>query len=364
MKVLICNFESLRTPSGVASYAIKLLHHSPSLEALTTRNLFRTPLEARETNLGAITRFNEIFWITPAKIQLLNRRIRESDLIHMNPFNFSELILFLFAKIHRKRCIATMHSNINFHFLSPVVGLEIVRLIVVFHIALLLSDRIVFLTGAHHENYRKYSLLKSAFRKKSLIIPNAIESQRILGLKKHSEGRLSCIFVGRFEKRKGIDDVLRLAKELQEEEIEFLLVGYGPIQNQESLSKNIKMVGRVPNEDLFPYYDRCQILFFPSYTEAFGITILEAMARGLVLLISDIPGIREFVQEGRNGYLFPPGDLHKMRELLLYLKNNPAEIERISRNNLADVQQFTVEKQAAKYLDLYRSVLSHDQGHL
>ena len=157
---------------------------------------------------------------------------------------------------------------------------------------------------------------------------------------------------------------MRLAKELQEEEIEFLLVGYGPLQNPEGISKNVTMVGRVPNEDLFHHYDRCQILFFPSYTEAFGITILEAMARGLVLLVSDIPGIREFVQEGRNGYLFPPGDVKKMKELFLYLKDNPGDIERISRNNLTDVQQFTVEKQAKKYLDLYRNVLNHDQGPL
>ena len=119
MKVLICNFEALRTPSGVASYAIKLLRYLPFLEALTTRNLFRAPLEERETNLEAITRFNEILWMTPGKIRLLNRKIREADLIHLNPFNFSELILFLLAKIHRKPCIATMHSNIDFHFSVP-----------------------------------------------------------------------------------------------------------------------------------------------------------------------------------------------------------------------------------------------------
>ena len=138
MKVLICNFESLKTPSGVASFAIKLLRHLPCLEALTTRNVFKTPIEERETNLEAKTRFNEIFWMAPAKIRLLNRKIRESDLIHLNPFNFSELILFFFAKIHGKKCIATMHSNINFHFLTPIVGLEIARLIIVYNIVLLL----------------------------------------------------------------------------------------------------------------------------------------------------------------------------------------------------------------------------------
>ncbi len=65
MKVLICNFESLKTPSGVASFAIKLLRHLPFLEALTTRNAFKTPLEERETNLEAKTRYNEILWMKP-----------------------------------------------------------------------------------------------------------------------------------------------------------------------------------------------------------------------------------------------------------------------------------------------------------
>jgi glycosyltransferase involved in cell wall biosynthesis len=363
MKVLICNFESLQTPSGVASFAIKLLRHLPCLEALTTRNLFRTPLEVGETSLEAKTRFNEILWIAPAKLRLLYRKVGESDLIHLNPFNFSELVLFLFAKIHRKKCIATMHSNINFHFPSLVVVLEICRLIIVFHIILLLTDHIVFLTGAHYENYRKYSIWKNLLRNKSSIIPNAIESRRILGHKQQNQGPLSCIFVGRFEKRKGIYDLLTVAEQLREESIDFLLVGYGAIQRQEKIIKNVRMIGRVPNEELFSHYDRCKVLFFPSYTEAFGITLLEAMARGLVLLISDIPGIREFVQEGRNGYLFPPGDIEQMKERLLYLKHHPEEIERISRNNLSDVHRFTVERQAEKYLDIYRNVLNYDQGH-
>ena len=361
MKVLICNFESLQTPSGVASFALKLLRHLPCLETLTTRNIFKTPLEQREVNLDARTRYNEIFWLKPSKFLLMNRKIRESNLIHLNPFNFSELILQILSKMHRKKCIATMHSNINFHFMNSIIALEMMRLIIVYNVTLLMVDRIVFLTQAHHENYRKYSFFKNCFIQKAVIIPNAIESERILTQKKAStKSPLTCIFVGRFERRKGIDDVLEIAERLQQEEIEFLLVGYGPLKHSQKIPRNVKIIGCVSNQYLFGYYDQCQILFFPSYTEAFGITILEGMARGLVLLISDIPGIREFVQEGRNGYLFPPGAIEKMKEHLLFLKNNPQEIVRISGNNLEDAQQFTVEKQAKKYIDVYRDVLSHD----
>ena len=364
MKVLICNFESLRTPSGVASFATKLLRHLPCLEALTIRNTFETPLEEREFNLEAKTRCNEIIWMTPARFLLMYRKIRESDLIHLNPFNFTELIPLFIAKIHGKKCIATMHSNINYHFPTYIIALEMTRLIIVYNIMLWMADRIVFLTCEHHENYRKFSLLRNCFRKKAVIIPNAIESERILTEREAvPKTPLTCIFVGRFERRKGIYDLLALAEQLQGEKIHFLLVGFGPLQPQKPL-KNVTIVGRVSSEDLFDYYDKSHILLMPSYSEAFCITILEALARGLVVLAWDIPGMRKKIEEERNGYLFPPGDIEKMKERLLFLKDNPQEINRISRNNLEDVQQFTVEKQANKYLEVYRNVLSHDQGHL
>jgi glycosyltransferase involved in cell wall biosynthesis len=364
MKILICNFESLRTPSGVASYAIKLLRYLPRMEALTTRNTFQTPLEERESNLEAKTRYNEIFWMKPARIALMNRKIRESGLIHLNPFNFTELILLFLAKLHGKKCIATMHSNINAHFLTPILALEMTRLIIVYNMMLVMADKIVFLSRAHYENYRKYSMLKNAFKSKAVIIPNAIEASRILTEKKPvPDTPLTCIFVGRFERRKGIYDLLSLAKQLLGENIHFLIVGFGPLQPQKPL-KNVTIVGKVDNENLFDYYDKSHVLLMPSYSEAFCITILEALARGLVIMASDIPGMREKIVPNRNGFLFPLSNIEKMKEQLLYLKDNPEEIKRIARNNLEDVQRFTVASQAKKYLELYRNVLGHDQNPL
>ena len=89
----------------------------------------------------------------------------------------------------------------------------------------------------------------------------------------------------------------------------------------------------------------------------FPVVIQEAMARGLVILVSDIPGMREIVKDGRNGYLFPPGDVENMKELIIYLKNNPKEIERISNNNLKDIWKFTADSQIPKYVKFYEEVL-------
>jgi len=68
--------------------------------------------------------------------------------------------------------------------------------------------------------------------------------------------------------------------------------------------------------------------------------------------------MREIIKEGRNGYLFKPGDIEKMKELILYLNNNHQEIERISNNNLKDIHKFTAKKQIPKYIKVYEEVLN------
>jgi len=91
------------------------------------------------------------------------------------------------------------------------------------------------------------------------------------------------------------------------------------------------------------------------------VLIAEGIVAADVVLIGII-----FVAGGEKvvvGIVFPPGDIEQMKERLLYLKHHPEEIERISRNNLSDVHRFTVERQAEKYLDIYRNVLNYDQGH-
>ncbi|MDZ7799153.1 MAG: glycosyltransferase family 4 protein [Patescibacteria group bacterium] len=228
---------------------------------------------------------------------------------------------------------------------------------VILNLMILLVDKLTFITNSQFLEYKNYILFKKIFHKKSIVINNFIEKEIISTFKKKHLKKICILFVGRMNKLKGFDDLIELCKNIKDKDISFNFIGGGPLKEKSEDLFNIKSYSNIVNKKLLQYYDKSQIFILPSYTEVFPMTILEAMARGLVILVSDIPGMREIVKEGRNGYLFKPGDTEKMKELILYLKNNPKEIERISKNNLKDIHKFTAEKQIPKYIKVYNKVL-------
>lgn len=66
--------------------------------------------------------------------------------------------------------------------------------------------------------------------------------------------------------------------------------------------------GQVSQRDLPRWYHMADLYISPSHVDGTSVTLLEALASGLPCLVSDIPGNREWIEEGANGWLFPDGD--------------------------------------------------------
>lgn len=367
-KIYIFNFTALETGGGDAVCAKKLVNHIRNLFAITFTNPHRVPLHPKEMNLRAKTRYNEMLWITPERMTLFIKAIRSAKLFHLNAFNFSDVIIALFLKVLRKRIIFQMHGNIHFRFKSVKRLLESLRLTVVDNLLALLADRIVFITEAQGKHFQGYCLRPGNLAKKSRVIHNAIEPEIILSHQSRAQhadspGTFKVIYVGRLEETKGIHDLLRLAKALEDSGIFFMIIGSGKdFQYPEHPPSNVLFVGNVPNSELMSYYDQAQIFILPSYSESFGIVILEAMARGLVILASDLPCLREYLQEGINGFFFAAGDIEAMKQRILYIRDNTKLRQEIGCNNLRDVHRFTVAQQAEQFRKLYGELLNGEQG--
>jgi glycosyltransferase involved in cell wall biosynthesis len=93
----------------------------------------------------------------------------------------------------------------------------------------------------------------------------------------------------------------------------------------------------------------------PSRVEGFGIAALEAMASGLPIIASNVPGLAEVV--GENGLLFPAGDHRCLAECLQLLLKDSALRQQLSAAATARAQMFTVAKTRDCYEALYREVL-------
>ena len=94
-------------------------------------------------------------------------------------------------------------------------------------------------------------------------------------------------------------------------------------------------------------------LMFPSLSESFGIAIVEAMSVGLPVVASNVGGIPDIVDDGRNGILVPPGDPESLAGAVQALFDDAATYSKLSDAARATVlASFTEERMLESYSEL------------
>lgn len=125
-------------------------------------------------------------------------------------------------------------------------------------------------------------------------------------LKKSDEYRF--LFVGRIMKEKGVIELLEAASQIikKYDNVYFDLVGMmdDNINIKKYINNQITYHGDTLN--IIPFYKKSTCLIHPSYHEGMSNVTLEACAIGRPCLVSNIPGCKEIVVDGYNGYLFEP----------------------------------------------------------
>jgi L-malate glycosyltransferase len=91
------------------------------------------------------------------------------------------------------------------------------------------------------------------------------------------------------------------------------------IFREAGVSDRVNFVGQVSYADLPDYYRSADVYLSASHSDGTSISLLEAMACGCPVLVSDIPGNREWIQPGENGWLFPDGDVEVLADTILKL---------------------------------------------
>ncbi|MDE3719967.1 glycosyltransferase [Nocardiopsis sp. N85] len=137
--------------------------------------------------------------------------------------------------------------------------------------------------------------------------------------------RDTIVFVGRLDEDKRIDDTIRaLALISREHDAQLALAGLG--RDEEELralaaelgvADRVFFLGFVPDAELPLFYAAGDVFAIAAVAELQSIATLEAMATGLPVVVADAMALPHLVEEGRNGFLFPPGDPVRMADRLL-----------------------------------------------
>jgi mannosyltransferase len=124
------------------------------------------------------------------------------------------------------------------------------------------------------------------------------------------------------------------------------------------LRSRIVITGELPIGDVQRWYQRLTIYAFTSRNEGFGLTLIEAMSAGAVLVASRAGAAELVVEEGVTGVLTPPGDVDALVAALEPLMRDPASAADMGRRARARVlEKFSLDAEANRIADVYRALV-------
>ena len=85
-------------------------------------------------------------------------------------------------------------------------------------------------------------------------------------------------------------------------------------------------------ENLAPYYQAMDIYVLPSLIETTSLTTMEAMASGTPVIVTPVGFLKEYINDGQNGLVFPKKNSYTLYNKIVYLKENSVIRERLARN--------------------------------
>ena len=174
------------------------------------------------------------------------------------------------------------------------------------------------------------------------------------------------LFVGRLDERKGFPIAVEAFGALAQThpDLHLVVVGDGPQRAAvdtlpTALRARVTMLGSVPNAEVPPIYAACDLYVGPATGgESFGLVLVEAMAAGVPVVASDIPGYDEVITDDVDGLLVPPRDATALAAAAGRVLDNPARRARLAEAGRARAEAFDWASVITQLTDAYLEAMA------
>jgi glycosyltransferase involved in cell wall biosynthesis len=119
----------------------------------------------------------------------------------------------------------------------------------------------------------------------------------------------------------------------------------------------VKFEGWVTDEKKIDLMNKCKVYILPSYVEGLPLSILEAMSYNMAIISTRVGGIPSLVNDGKNGFLFEPGDKNAIYSSVKTLVYNKELLLSMGKDNSKRVVDFYPDHVAKKLTELYKSII-------
>ena len=227
---------------------------------------------------------------------------------------------------------------------------------------------------------KTYKLFKEKYKfdRNVHIIPTGIEVERFYlsncSIKKINQLRSDynikpsdfvILFVGRLGEEKSVDILIESQDYFRKinKQSKLLLVGDGPDMDKYKkmvkklkLSDNVIFTGKVPWEEVPCYYQLANVFATASRTETQGLTVIEALAASLPVVVANDPSFLSIVVDDLNGYLFK--NKRQYKKIIEKLMSEPEKLKKLSNQAKISSERYSSRYFAERVLDVYNLALS------
>jgi glycosyltransferase involved in cell wall biosynthesis len=171
-------------------------------------------------------------------------------------------------------------------------------------------------------------------------------------------GPLKVLWLGNVSLGKGIQYLVEAARSLVNEPVQFSVGGSSYISDAvvSNSPGNIRWLGQIPRSGTDAVYNDCDVFVFPTLSDGFGITQLEALTHGLPVITT--PNCGRVVEEGKTGFFIPARDPKALAEAILKFVRNRQLLEAMRPRCLEAVKAFSVEAYGRRLVGIIQERMS------
>ena len=181
---------------------------------------------------------------------------------------------------------------------------------------------------------------------------------------------IKIVFLGRLYPDKGWNFTLEAFKSVPQtvdlSKVAIIVAGDGPMREEikaelSNLTPNLHLLGRVAPENVPALLVNCDLHVTTSEKETRGLTILEAFAAGIPVIAPNSGGVIENIQDGKNGFLYTPGDRQDFAsKLKLLIENNRLRQEMGDRAQIS-IKEYSWSQAVQNLVDIWQEAIHKSQ---
>ena len=371
MKIALVSPYDFAYPGGVTNHISSLEHYltkmghkvkviAPASKAVSTFGDRFIPVGKPRPvpSSGSIARVTISLRLAPTIKAILDEE--KFDIIHLHE-PLCPMLCTTVLRLSQTANVGTFHAygSIGYSLTKPLNTLFLKRWFRKLHGKIAVSKPAMELVNKH-------------FPGDYTIIPNGVDldcfSCGVSPIDEFGDGKINILFVGRLEKRKGLDYLIEAHKHIKQEIPNSRLIIVGPgtrLRNKyekrvaQNGLKDVVFVGCVSHDELPRYYKTADIVCAPATgKESFGIVLLEAMALGKPVVASNIDGYASIMTHGVEGLLVPPRDEKALAQALVSLMASESLRQQMGAKGRLTAAEYDWKRIVQRVVDYYAKVLS------